>query len=110
VWELFGDGNGIAVLKETLGNNSILFTFCLLFPGQYFDQETGMYYNLTRDYDLATDRYIQFDSIEPTGWFKHVSLCRNLFFRFFFDDIGLADTLPACSWWLCSCRWSFASR
>jgi RHS repeat-associated protein len=36
----------------------------LRFPGQYFDQETGLHYNYFRDYDPSTGRYIESD---PTG-------------------------------------------
>ena len=40
------------------------YTYNLRFPGQYFDQETGFNYNINRDYDSATGRYIESD---PTG-------------------------------------------
>lgn len=39
----------------------------LRFPGQYEDQETGLYQNWHRDYDPATDRYLQFDPIGLEG-------------------------------------------
>ena len=35
----------------------------LRFPGQYFDQETGLHYNLHRTYDPNTGRYIESDPI-----------------------------------------------
>ncbi|WP_321532121.1 RHS repeat-associated core domain-containing protein [uncultured Desulfuromonas sp.] len=38
----------------------------LRFPGQYFDQETGLHYNYQRFYDPSTGRYTQ---IDPVGFF-----------------------------------------
>ncbi|WP_068830931.1 RHS repeat-associated core domain-containing protein [Pseudomonas sp. BMS12] len=35
----------------------------LRFPGQYFDQETGLHYNYFRDYDPVLGRYIESDPI-----------------------------------------------
>ena len=39
----------------------------LRFPGQYYDEETGLSYNYFRDYDAKTGRYIQSDPIEIRG-------------------------------------------
>jgi len=44
----FGDA---VVNVETIANN-------LRFPGQYYDQETGLHYNYFRYYDPSTGRYI----------------------------------------------------
>jgi RHS repeat-associated protein len=39
----------------------------LRFPGQYFDQETGLHYNGMRDYDPTLGRYIESDPIGLAG-------------------------------------------
>ena len=46
-----------------LGN----FEFPLRFAGQYFDRETGLFYNYFRDYDPQTGRYVQSDPIGLAG-------------------------------------------
>src|SRR5262245_44036570 len=38
-----------------------------LLPGQYFDKETNLHYNMARDYDPAIGRYIQSDPIGLGG-------------------------------------------
>jgi len=37
------------------------FKYNLRFPGQYYDQETGQYYNYHRDYDPLVGRYVESD-------------------------------------------------
>lgn len=39
----------------------------LRFPGQYYDSETGLFYNYYRDYNPATGRYVQSDPIGLAG-------------------------------------------
>ena len=44
-----------------------IFKYNLRFPGQYYDAETGMHYNVTREYDPSGGRYQQSDSIGLRG-------------------------------------------
>lgn len=50
VWEGSADAFGqMTVATQTIANN-------LRFPGQYYDQESGQYYNYFRNYDPTTGR------------------------------------------------------
>ncbi|NDY43612.1 RHS repeat-associated core domain-containing protein, partial [Dissulfurirhabdus thermomarina] len=49
----------------------------LRFPGQYFDQETGLHYNWRRYYDPSTGRYITPDPIGLSGGVNLFSYVQN---------------------------------
>ncbi|MCP4458250.1 MAG: RHS repeat-associated core domain-containing protein, partial [Cytophagales bacterium] len=61
VWQAdykpFGE---VTITTSTIDNN-------LRFPGQYYDAETGLYYNYFRYYDPNTGRYITSDPIGLRG-------------------------------------------
>ena len=61
VWQADHQPFGKAIIStETIENN-------LRFPGQYFDEESGLHYNYFRYYDPSTGRYISSDPIGLTG-------------------------------------------
>ncbi len=43
------------------------FDFPLRFPGQYFDRETNLAYNMMRDYDSTIGRYVESDRLGLLG-------------------------------------------
>jgi RHS repeat-associated protein/uncharacterized repeat protein (TIGR02543 family) len=63
-WESEAFGNNLPDQNPSgLGT----FVFNLRFPGQYYDAETGLFYNGFRDYDPGTGRYTESDPIGLAG-------------------------------------------
>jgi RHS repeat-associated protein len=61
VWKAKLDNFNRIVQSSSIGE------FNLGFPGQYWDSEKGSYYNMFRDYDPETGRYLQSDPIGLEG-------------------------------------------
>lgn len=60
IWSWVSDAFGVG---QTTGS----LTLNLRFPGQYYDQESGLHYNYFRDYDPQTGRYVESDPIGLEG-------------------------------------------
>ncbi len=78
----------VASLNEDVDGDGIKVTNNLRFPGQYGDAETGLHYNMARDYQPVVGRYIQSDPIGLWGGLNTYSYatsnpCRR------FDPLGL---------------------
>ena len=64
IWQLAYQGNAF---DEQQPSSASGYSYNLRFPGQYFDPESGLAYNLNRDYEAATGRYMQSDPIGLNG-------------------------------------------
>ena len=67
VWQWNSDAFGVGLANEDPDSDGTRVTFPLRFPGQYFDAESGLHYNLMRDYDPTLGRYIEADPIGLEG-------------------------------------------
>ncbi len=68
--------------KATIGVENIVNN--IRYPGQYYDNETGLYYNWYRYYDIETGRYLSIDPLKQKGGI-------NLYLYCLGDPVNLYD-------------------
>ena len=63
VWRATMEAFGKATVEEDVDGNEVGIEFNVRFPGQYYDAESGLYYNYLRYYDPQVRRFITADPI-----------------------------------------------
>lgn len=106
IWRWEGEAFGNTPPNEDVDGNGQATAINLRFPGQYFDQETGLHYNWNRHYDPGKGRYITSDPIGTLGDSNTYlySLANPLIF---FDPTGLIPCQEGCE---INCNLEFTNR
>ena len=89
VWRWESDPFGTSMPKEDPDGDGVSFALNLRFPGQYFDQETGLHYNMNRYFDPAIGGYITSDLVGVQGGLNTYLYARGNALAFI-DPLGLA--------------------
>ena|GEM_PF-5163089 len=89
IWRWQSDAFGSTLADEDPDGDGQRFVFNLRFPGQYFDGESGLYYNYFRYYDPSIGRYITSDPIGLNAGVNTYAYVESNPINFF-DSFGLS--------------------
>jgi len=100
-WNAAYESFGTTSVSNNPDGDSNIIEFNMRFPGQYYDQETNLYYNYYRYYDPETGRYITSDPIGLVGGINTYAYVENNPLNFI-DPSGLGPAtaravLAACT-------------
>ena len=90
VWEAYVTPFGDASVNEDVDGDGVKVVMNIRQPGQYFDWESGFYYNYYRYYDPETGRYITSDPIGLRGGINTYSYVLNNPLNWI-DPLGLVN-------------------
>jgi RHS repeat-associated protein len=66
-WDINNTAFGEHLPNGNPDGDSLTYALNLRYPGQYYDAESGLYYNMRRDYEPGTGRYVESDPIGLGG-------------------------------------------
>ena len=89
VWKVSQSPFGKSIPDPDVDGDGVEVEMNLRFPGQYFDSETGLHYNMNRYYDPRTGRYLTSDPIGLDGGLNTYSYAINNPI-IYIDPLGLA--------------------